>query len=181
MYQGAIHTRTKRQPLYPMLPTVKTHQVSCTILVFDEGFITARADVANDTAVALLRQVHPGHHIPLAAAAPLVQRGATFQDPKDILGVPNGQFTAQDVLKSPQYSHLPLIRAEDVTQAWIAPDSLFRKNGPHTIGMRVNKSCKEFRVTPLANRWHVIIGDVRNAEQLLRKVLPSSILEIKIK
>ena len=175
MFLGAIDTKTKRQPVSPALPWIRTVQLTCTILVFDEGFMTFRADYANDMMAMAWRHIHHG----TAAAILLEKYGAEFKKPEDVFGVPNRLLTPQLIRSNPKFAMLPLVPAEDIFQAWIASGSLFSsQKGPWVIA--IHGRSKEWRASLLSRRVHLIQGDPSEAAALLRQVVPAKNLQIKL-
>lgn len=81
MFLGAIDTKTKRQPVSPVLPWIKTYQLTCTILVFEEGFMAFRGDYVNDMMAMAWHHVHD-HGVGTAAAFLLEKYGADSRSPR---------------------------------------------------------------------------------------------------
>ena len=174
MFLGAINTKTKRQPVSPGLPWIRTYQSSCTILVFDEGFMTFRADYVNDMMAMALRNIH--HGTPVATI--LEKYGTEFKKPEDVFGVPNDLLTPQLIRSNPKFAKAPLVPADDIFKAWIASDRIFsREKGPWA--MAILGRSKEWRVSMLS-RVHLIQSDPSEAAALLRRVVPAKKLDIKL-
>jgi hypothetical protein len=173
MFLGAIDTKTKRQPVSPVLPWIRTPQLTCTILVFNEGFMAFRADYGNDMMAIAWRHIHHG----TAAAILLEKYGAEFKKPEDVFGVPNRLLTPQLIRSDPKFANLPLVPAEDIFHAWIASAG-FSQKGPWA--MAILGRSKEWRVSLLSRRVHLIQGDPSEAAALLRQVVPAKNLQIKL-
>jgi hypothetical protein len=174
MFLGAIHTKTKRQPVSPGLPWILTYSAACTILVFDEGFMTFRADYMNDMMAVALRNIH--HGTPMARI--LEKYGTEFKTPEDVFGVPNDLLTPQLIRSNPKFAMAPLVPADDIFQAWIASNRIFSsQKGPWAMGI-VGRS-KEWRVSMLS-RTHLIQSVPSEAAALLRRVVPAKNLQIKL-
>ena len=173
MYRGSINTRTKPMPVAPGLPFIRTYALACTIMVFDEGFMTIRANWMNDmTALILHHSKHAG-----AAAAMLDRFGASYANPTAVFSLAKERLTPEIVRSTKQFAELPLVTTTDVFQAWIQPDSIFRRRDPYAMGILAH--AKEWRVS-LLSKVHIIVGDATRAEQLLQQVLPPGLLTCKV-